>query len=67
MSIDRIVSAFAGATILLGTGLGYYVSPYWFLLAGFMGLHLFQMAFTGFCPLAMVLKKLGVTPGVAFN
>jgi hypothetical protein len=66
MSIDRIVLAFAGTMILLSLALGYYVSPYWFLLAAFVGLNLFQSAFTGFCPLAIILKKAGVKPGAAF-
>ena len=67
MSIDRIVFAFAGAIITLSVILGYVASPYWLLLAGVMGLHLLQAAFTGFCPLAMLLKKFGVAPGCAFG
>jgi hypothetical protein len=67
MSIDRIVFAFAGLMITLSLVLAYAVSPYWLLLAGFMGLHLLQAAFTGFCPLATILKKFGVAPGCAFN
>lgn len=66
MSIDRIVLAFAGAMVLLSLGLGWLVSPYWFFLAAFVGLNLFQSAFTGFCPLAIILKKLGLAPGAAF-
>ncbi|MEP7242052.1 MAG: DUF2892 domain-containing protein [Gammaproteobacteria bacterium] len=67
MTIDRIVLAFAGTMTLLSLALGYYVSPYWLLLAGFVGLNLLQSSFTGFCPLAIILKKLGFTPGVAFS
>ncbi len=66
MSIDRVVLAFAGAMILLSLGLGLLVSPYWFLLTAFVGLNLFQSAFTGFCPLAIILRKLGLAPGAAF-
>ncbi len=66
MTIDRIVLAFAGTMVLLSLALGLLVSPWWFLLTGFVGLNLFQSAFTGFCPLAMVLKKLGRPPGAAF-
>jgi Protein of unknown function (DUF2892) len=66
MSIDRIVLAFAGAMVLLSLALSLTVSPYWLILAGFVGLNLFQSAFTGFCPLAIILKKLGRTPGAAF-
>ena len=67
MSIDRIVLSFAGTMVLLSVVLGYYVSPYWLLLAGFVGLNLLQSSFTGFCPLAIILKKLGFTPGMAFR
>jgi Zn-dependent protease len=67
MTIDRVVLAFAGAMILLSLVLSYFVNPWWLMLAAFVGLNLFQAAFTGFCPLAMILKKLGVTPGAAFG
>ncbi len=66
MTIDRAVMAFAGIVVLVSLALGYYVSPYWFLLTAFVGLNLFQASFTGFCPMAMLLKKLGVRPGAAF-
>jgi len=67
MSIDRIVFAFAGAVVSLSLGLGYLVSPYWLLLAAFVGLNMLQAAFTGFCPLAIILKKVGVKPGAVFG
>ena len=67
MTIDRIVLAFAGTVVLLSLALGLLVSPYWFLLTGFVGLNLLQSAFTGFCPLAIVLKKMGGRPGAAFS
>jgi hypothetical protein len=66
MTIDRIVLAFAGSMVLVGLALGWRVHPYWFLLPAFVGANMLQAAFTGFCPLAMVLKKLGVRPGAAF-
>jgi hypothetical protein len=66
MSIDRMVFAFAGAMILLSLILNRLFSPYWLVLAAFVGLNMIQAAFTGFCPLARVLKKLGVRPGAAF-
>jgi len=66
MSIDRIVMAFAGAMILVSLSLAFLFSPWWLLLAGFVGLNLFQAAFTGFCPLALVLKKLGAKSGAGF-
>jgi hypothetical protein len=67
MTIERIVMAFAGAMVLLGLGLGYGVNPNWYWLSAFIGANLFQAAFTGFCPLALVLKKLGMSPGSAFG
>jgi len=67
MSIDRVVFAFAGAMILLSLVLNQLFSHYWLLLTTFVGLNMFQSAFTGFCPLARVLKKLGAKPGVAFS
>jgi hypothetical protein len=67
MTIDRIVLAFAGGMVLLSLSIGLLVSPYWFLLTAFVGLNLFQSAFTGFCPLAILLKRLGRTPGPAFR
>jgi hypothetical protein len=67
MSIDRIVLAFAGSMVLVSLLLTWLVSPYWLILAGFVGLNMLQSAVTGFCPLAIVLKRLGVAPGVAFR
>lgn len=67
MSIDRIVLAFAGSMIIVSLLLSYFVSPYWLALAAFVGVNLFQAAFTGFCPLAFILKRAGVRTGVAFN
>jgi hypothetical protein len=71
MSIERIVMAFAGFVIMLSVALGMPGSPvfhhvYWLYFTAFVGLNLFQSAFTGFCPLAAILKKMGVKPGVAF-
>ncbi len=67
MSIDRIVIAFAGSMVIVSLVLAWFVSPSWLLLAAFVGLNLLQSAFSGFCPLAMVLKKAGVRPGCAFQ
>lgn len=67
MSIDRVVLAFAGTVILISLALGVTVHVYWLFLTAFVGLNLLQSAFTGFCPLAMILKKLGFEPGVAFR
>lgn len=66
MSIDRAVLAFAGAVILVSLALGLQLNPNWFWLTAFVGANLLQSAFTGFCPLAIILKKLGLKPGAAF-
>ncbi|MDD1622931.1 MAG: DUF2892 domain-containing protein [Methylococcaceae bacterium] len=66
MSIDRMVMAFAGSFILISLALAHWHSPYWLWFTAFVGANLFQAAFTGFCPLAIILKKLGVKPGCAF-
>jgi hypothetical protein len=67
MSIDRIVLAFAGAVILLSLALANYFSPNWLWLTAFVGANLLQSAFTGFCPLANILKAMGKKPGQAFD
>lgn len=66
MTIERIVLAFAGTFILVSLGLAYYVSPYWLWFTAFIGVNLLQSAFTGFCPLAIILKKIGRESGSAF-
>ena len=67
MNIDKAVLAFAGFVVLLGLALGTYVNAYWYLLTAFAGLNMIQSSFTGFCPAAMVFKKLGLHDGSAFN
>jgi hypothetical protein len=67
MSVDRAVMAFAGFVVLASLALGYFVSPWWFLLTAFAGLNLMQASVTGFCPAAIVFKKLGVKSGIAFD
>jgi hypothetical protein len=67
MSIDRIVLAFAGTVILVSVALSHWVDPRWIWLSVFVGANLLQSAFTGFCPLALILKRLGVAPGMAFR
>lgn len=67
MGIDRIVMAFAGAMILFSVVLAVVHSTNWLFFTAFVGANLFQAAFTGFCPLAIVLKKMGVKTGPAFQ
>jgi hypothetical protein len=66
MCIDKIVFAFAGTVTLVSLALGHFVSEYWLLLTAFVGANMLQAAFTGFCPLAVILKRLGFKPGQAF-
>lgn len=66
MNIDRFVMAMAGTMVLLGVVLGVWVDRWWLLLPAFVGANLFQAAFTGFCPAALILKRLGVPQGRAF-
>lgn len=67
MSIDSMVFAIAGVFVLISLALGYFFYPLWFLLTAFVGLNMFQAAFTGFCPMAILLKKLGFKAGPAFK
>ena len=66
MNIDRIVLAFAGSVVLLSVALAHFVSQWWLLLTLFVGANLLQSAFTGFCPLALILRRFGVRGGAAF-
>ena len=67
MNIDRLVFAIAGSFILDSLALSQLHSVYWLLFTAFMGLNMLQAAFTGFCPLARILKGFGVKAGCAFN
>ncbi|MDH5572193.1 MAG: DUF2892 domain-containing protein [Gammaproteobacteria bacterium] len=67
MSIDRVVMAFAGAMILLSVAMSQLHSVNWLWFTAFVGVNVLQSAFTGFCPLANILKAMGFKPGQAFN
>ena len=62
MDVNRWLRLIAGIFVMGTVTLGYYVSPYWFLFTGFVGLNLFQSAFTNWCPMMTFLRKLGVKP-----
>ncbi|MDD2658132.1 MAG: DUF2892 domain-containing protein [Methylococcales bacterium] len=66
MSIDRLVIAIAGSFILLSLLLAHFHSEYWLWFTAFVGANLLQSAFTGLCPMAIILKRLGFKPGNAF-
>lgn len=63
MTVDKYVRLFAGLMILLSLALTHYVHPYWVGLTIFVGLNLAQSGLTNLCPLAAILKKMGVREG----
>ena len=67
MTIDRAVMVFAGLVVLVSLALAQTQGPLWLLLTAFVGLNLIQASFTGFCPAAMVFKRLGVKAGKVFE
>lgn len=67
MPLDTAVLRFAGLVVLVSVLLAITVHPYWIGLTIFAGLNLLQASFTGFCPAAMIFKKLGVRPGATFD
>lgn len=67
MTIDTAVFRFAGVMILLSLALSQLHSAYWLWLTAFVGANMLQASFTGWCPLASALAKLGVKPGAAFG
>jgi hypothetical protein len=60
MTTERYVRAVAGLFVVSSLALGYGVHHGWFLFTAFVGLNLFQSAFTNFCPLELILKRCGV-------
>lgn len=63
MTLDRAVQAFAGVMVLVSVALTQFVSPWFWVLTAFIGFNLFQSAFSGFCPAAIVMRKLGIGRG----
>jgi hypothetical protein len=63
MTLERAVEAFAGFMVLLSVALTVFVHPNWVWLTVFVGANLFQQAFTGFCPAAIIMRKVfGLKP-----
>jgi DUF2892 family protein len=60
MKMEMIIRRFAGAFVLASLLLAKYHSPYWLWFTAFVGFNLLQSSFTGFCPLEIILSKLGV-------
>lgn len=65
-SIDQWVFRIAGLFVLASLALSQLHNVHWLWFTGFVGANLFQASFTGFCPLAMILRKSGVRAGAAF-
>ena len=60
MTVDRYLRLIAGFFVMLSVALGSFVHPYWFFFTAFVGLNLFQSAFTQWCPMMAILRKLGI-------
>lgn len=60
MTIERYLRLIAGLVVLASLALGWWVSPWFYLLTAFVGLNLFQSAFTNWCPMMVILRKAGV-------
>lgn len=67
MSVSKAVMMFAGIMVLIGTALALWVTVWGLALTAFVGLNLIQSSLTGFCPAAIVFRKLGLQPGDAFK
>ncbi|MCC7340335.1 MAG: DUF2892 domain-containing protein [Bryobacterales bacterium] len=63
MSVERALRMIAGTVVLVSVALGTFVSPNWYWLTAFVGLNLFQSAFTNWCPMMAVLRKFGLRGG----
>lgn len=65
-TVDHWVLRIAGSFVLASLALSQLHSPYWLWFTAFVGANLLQASFTGLCPLAVILDKLGVPAGAAF-
>lgn len=57
--LERIIWLMAGTFTLASVALGYFFSPYWFILTGLVGMNQVILALTGFCPMTVILNKTG--------
>ena len=60
MTVDRALRGLGGAFVLLSLALGWWVHPAWFLFTAFVGLNLFQSAFTNWCPAMWAFRRMGL-------
>ncbi|MGB7623533.1 MAG: DUF2892 domain-containing protein [Terriglobia bacterium] len=67
MYLENWIRAIAGTFVLISLALGYFVSPYWFLFTAFVGVNLFQSAFTHWCLMEKILMRFGVKPAAAMK
>lgn len=67
MNVDRAVLMMAGTMVLVSVALAVTASSWWLLLTAFVGLNLLQSSLTGFCPAAVLLRRLGLSSGCAFK
>lgn len=67
MTLDRAMFRFAGVMVLASVALTLLVSPHFVWFTAFIGANLLQSSFTGFCPAAMIFKKMGIASGCAFK
>ncbi|MDP8262483.1 MAG: DUF2892 domain-containing protein [Candidatus Ancaeobacter aquaticus] len=58
--IERLLRGISGGLILISLALAYFVSIWWLLFTAFIGVNLLQSAFTNWCPMITILKKLGM-------
>ena len=63
MTTESYIRLLAGMMVLISVTLAHFVSPWWLLLAVFVGVNLIQSVFTGFCPAEVILPKLGLGDG----
>jgi len=66
MNVDKAVMSFAGIMILASLALAHWHDPAWLWLTAFVGVNQLQAGITGFCPAALVFRRLGLPPGQAF-
>lgn len=66
INIDRLIFRIVGVLILLVTLLTWLYGRYWLWAFAFIGANFFQASITGFCPLGIILKKIGIKSGAAF-
>jgi hypothetical protein len=60
MNVERSLRLIAGALVMVSLALAHYVNPYWYWFTAFIGLNLFQSAFTNLCHMMTILLKVGV-------